>query len=74
MATKNNILIPKGYKTFEELLTEEYGKPESLGRKQADINYIKFLKRELRTEKDPVIIKQHKEQIAYYSKKHGLKV
>jgi len=74
MATKNNISVPRGYKTFEDLLTEEYGVPESVGRKKFEIDYIKFLKQEFKTSKDPIVKEKYKQRIAYYSKKHGLKV
>jgi len=76
--TKNNstqeFVMPKNCTSFEDHLTKQYGIPGSVGRNRFEIDYIKFLKKELRTAKDPIIIKQHKEQIAYYSKKHRLKI
>jgi len=55
-------------------LIKQYGIPESPGRMLFDISYIDFLKEELKTEKDINLIKIYKQQINYYSKKHGLKI
>jgi len=76
--TKSNIkeefVMPKNCTSFEDLLIREYGIPGSLGRDLFEIDHVKFLKRELRNEKDPVIKEIYKKRIAYYSKKHGLKI